>query len=284
LYWINESRLLPILNPKAAGVISKLAKLNIHRQIKDPVLRKQLTPSYKIGCKRILISNKYYPAFNRSNVSLITEGISSIEGNAIIDKDGNRRDVDAIILGTGFHADPRKYMKGFTVTGKNGVTLLEQWRQGAEAYYGMTVNGFPNMFQLVGPNTGLGHNSVIFMIESQVHYIIDCLKKMEVRAAQTIEVRSSAQRRFNDWVQANLKDTVWSSGCVSWYLQGDGRNFTMWPGSTWMYRFRTKNAKPESYIWLTQSDLKVCSEAIKSDLDNREAVAENKESVNSLPG
>jgi len=257
LYWLNESRLWPILHPRIASVVSKVAKLHIRKHIKDPELRKKLTPDYTIGCKRILISNRYLPTFNRSNVDLITEGIQTIEENAIVSRDGKRREIDAIVLGTGFHADPRTYMKDFTITGKGGVNLLEQWKEGAEAYFGMTVKGFPNMFQLVGPNTGLGHNSVIFMIESQVHYVVECLKAMKSRNAQTVEVKPEVQERFNDWVQKGLENTVWSSGCASWYLQDDGKNFTIWPGSTWRYRLMTRTVPTNNFIWKSKSELPV---------------------------
>jgi len=273
LYWLNESRLWPILNPRIASVVSKVAKLHIHKHIKDPALRKKLTPDYTIGCKRILISNKYLPTFNRANVDLITEGIETIEENAIVSRDGKRREIDAIVLGTGFHADPRTYMKDFTITGKDGVNLLEQWQHGAEAYFGMTVKGFPNMFQLVGPNTGLGHNSVIFMIESQVHYVVECLKAMKSRNAQTMEVKPEVQERFNDWVQKGLENTVWSSGCASWYLQDDGKNFTIWPGSTWRYRLMTRTVPTNNFVWKSQSELPLESHAVQSSSEQQTGFA-----------
>ncbi len=264
LYWFNESRLLPMLNPKIAAGVSKLAKLHIKKSVKDPALRKKLTPNYTIGCKRILISNQYYPAFNRSNVDLITEGIQSVGENHITTIDGQKREVDAIILGTGFHADPRSYLKYFKITGKDGVNLLDHWKAGPEAYLGTTVSGFPNMFQLVGPNTGLGHNSIIFMIESQVHYIVKCLKEMKRRNVQTVEVKQEKQTAFNAWVQDNLKDTVWASGCASWYLQSDGKNFSLWPGSTWGYRLKTRNIKLDHYRWQSLSDISQSSPVVES--------------------
>ncbi|GLQ32024.1 flavin-containing monooxygenase [Litoribrevibacter albus] len=265
LYWMNESRLLPILHPKMANLLSKLAKLHIRKYIKDPELREKLTPNYTIGCKRILISNRYLPTFNRSNVELVTDGIQSIGEDHIVTRDGKKREVDAIILGTGFHADPRNYMKNFTIQGKDGMKLLDAWKEGAEAYFGITVKGFPNMFQLVGPNTGLGHNSVIFMIESQVHYVIECLKKMKAKNAQTLEVKPDVQAGFNEWVQAGLKNTVWSSGCASWYLQDDGKNFTIWPGSTWSYRLKTRNVPDQSFYWKALSELPSKATAQASD-------------------
>ena len=255
LYWWNEVRLLPILNAKVASAFTGLGKLHIRKYIKDPELRKQLTPDYTIGCKRILISNRYLPTFNRDNVDLVTDGIKQIGEDYIETVQGQKRQVDAIILGTGFQADPRQYMQNFTITGKNGIRLLDQWSQGAESYYGMAVTNFPNMFQLVGPNTGLGHNSVIFMIESQVHYILGCLKMMKQRNAQTIEVKQEVQTKFNEWIQKKLKNTVWSSGCASWYIQEDGKNFTIWPASTWRYRLQTRTPKASSFVWQSTSQL-----------------------------
>ncbi|MFC3150252.1 flavin-containing monooxygenase [Litoribrevibacter euphylliae] len=268
LYWMNESRLLPILNPTVASVFSKVAKLHIRKYIKDPELRAKLTPDYTIGCKRILISNKYLPTFNRSNVELITDGIQEVGEDHIVTRDGKKRDIDAIILGTGFQADPRNYLKDFVIQGRDGKTLLDEWKEGAEAYFGMTVKGFPNMFQLVGPNTGLGHNSVIFMIESQVHYVIECLKKMKTKNAQTMEVKPEIQTQFNEWIQNGLKNTVWSSGCASWYIQDNGKNFTIWPGSTWRYRLKTRSVPETSFVWKSLSQLpeKIIEEgAVKAD-------------------
>lgn len=247
LYWTNESRVWPIFNPAIAKTLQKLAKAFIRYQVKDPVLAEKLTPDYTIGCKRVLISNKWYPMFNRPNVELVTEGIQEVREHSIVTRDGVERPADCIILGTGFIVDPRIYMKDFPCTGLPGHDLNVDWKDGAEAYYGVNVTGFPNLYQLVGPNTALGHNSIIFMIECQVHYILEQLRLLKEKGADYIDVKPAAQREFNENIQRNLKGTVWSSGCQSWYQQEGGKNFTIWPFSTWKYWLRTRQVREEHF-------------------------------------
>jgi len=187
--------------------------------------------------------------FNRKNVELVTDGIQEVRENTIVTRDGVERPVDCIILGTGFIVDPRIYMKDFPCTGLPGHDLNKDWKDGAESYYGMTTTGFPNLFQLVGPNSALGHNSIIFMIESQVHYIQECMRLMKEKGVDYMDVKASAQRSFNEDVQENIKGTVWSTGCVSWYQQEDGKNFTIWPWSTWKYWLETRKVKEEDYLF-----------------------------------
>ena len=249
LYWINESRVTLMLNPRIAKLMEGLARLHLRFKVKDPVTRQKLTPDYTIGCKRILISNQYYPAFNRENVELVTDGIQGIRKNSIVTADGEERPVDAIILGTGFVADPCQYMKHFPITGLNGQPLLDTWKDGAEAYLGMSVSGFPNLFQMVGPNTGLGHNSMIFMIESQSRYIVDAITHLKAKGMGHMDIRADIQRDFNAGLQKKLVGTVWQTGCQSWYKRADGKNFTLWPGTTFRYRWETRKIKPEYYSW-----------------------------------
>jgi cation diffusion facilitator CzcD-associated flavoprotein CzcO len=187
--------------------------------------------------------------FNRPNVDLVTAGIREIRAGSIVTEDGVEREVDCIILGTGFIVDPRIYMQNFPVTGLPGHTLGVDWKDGAEAYLGITVTGYPNLFQLVGPNTALGHNSIVFMIECQVRYILDCLRELRSRDADYLDVDAAEQQRFNRRVQQALEGTVWSSGCVSWYQQSDGRNFTIWPWSTWRYWLQTRRMEPAHYCF-----------------------------------
>lgn len=249
LYWSNESRLLPILNAGIARQLQKFAKLFIRFQVKDRALAEKLTPDYTIGCKRILISNKYYPTFNRSNVELVTEGIRELREHSIVTRDGVERAVDCIILGTGFVVDPREYLQGFPLTGRAGHQLLQDWKETSKGYYGSQVAGYPNLFQLVGPNTGLGHNSIIFMIEAQVHYILQCMQLMKQHGADSIEVKQSVQDEFNEKVQAGFRDTVWNSGCVSWYKNAEGGNFALWPFSTWRFWLQTRKVRAENYVF-----------------------------------
>jgi cation diffusion facilitator CzcD-associated flavoprotein CzcO len=247
LYWTNESRVWPLFHPLLARVVQRLARFNIRRQVQGRRLAQLLTPDYTIGCKRILISNDWYPMFNRPNVKLVTAGIGEIRANEIITTDGVAHAVDCIVLGTGFVVDPRIYMQDFPVTGLNGRELIQDWRNGAEAYYGIHVSGFPNLHQLVGPNTALGHNSVVFMIEAQVHYVLRCMDALRERGADFLDVKRETQVVFNERVQRALRGTVWSTGCRSWYQQADGRNFTIWPWSTWRYWMATRKLDPDAY-------------------------------------
>jgi cation diffusion facilitator CzcD-associated flavoprotein CzcO len=250
LYWTNEIRVLPIFNPTIAKVVEKAMLYNMHKQVKNPEVRRKLTPNYTFGCKRVLISNTYYPTFNRPNVELVTDGIKEIREHSIVTKDGVERPADCIILGTGFVVDPRLYMENFALTGRNGHNLGVDWKEGPEAYMGTTMAGYPNMFQLVGPATGLGHNSIIFMIEAQVRYIIDCLKIREQKGADFIDVKPSVQKRFNDEVQEQVSSTVWNSGCRSWYQTAEGKTFAIWPWSTWRFWLRTRQVDQTDYEWV----------------------------------
>ena len=245
LYWSNESRVVPIAKPGIMKFTQKLAELFIKYEVKNPELAKKLTPDYIMGCKRILVSNKYFPTFNRHNVELVTEKIQELTEHSIITQDGKERPIDCLIYGTGFITDPRIYMKNFQCTGLDGVELNEMWKQGAESYYGICVKDFPNLFQLLGPNTLLAHNSVIFMIEAQVEYILQLMQLVDQSQSDAIMVKDQAQDTFNQQVQHMFEKTVWQSGCVNWYQQEGGKNFALWPTYTWKYWLKTKkpNAK-----------------------------------------
>jgi hypothetical protein len=195
----------------------------------------------------VLISNEWYPMFRRANVELVTAGVREITETGIVTDDGVERPVDCIVLGTGFIVDPRIYMQRFPVTGLPGHVLADDWRTGAEAYYGISVAGYPNLHQLVGPNTALGHNSIIFMIEAQVHYVLQCLRALREQGADWLSVEPQAQVEFNVRLQAALRGTVWTTGCRSWYQQDDGKNFTIWPWSTWRYWRETRRIDPGRY-------------------------------------
>ena len=248
LYWSNESRVWPIFHPSLARVGGEALKWWIRWSVKDPQVAAALIPDYTLGCKRVLISNKWYPMFNRDNVELVTAGIREIKEHSIVTDDGQERAADCIILATGFVVDPRIYMQGMSCHGLPGHDLLRDWQDQVEAYYGVSVAGYPNMFQLVGPNSALGHNSIIFMIECQVHYILNCMKLLEQSGADSIDVQPQAQAAFNEEVQKALRGTVWSSGCVSWYTDSQGKNYTIWPWSTWRYWLRTRELKRADFI------------------------------------
>jgi cation diffusion facilitator CzcD-associated flavoprotein CzcO len=248
IYWMLEARVVGFtVDPRLMKLFEAVARGHIRKQIKDPVLRKKLTPDYTIGCKRILISNDYYPALAQPNVEVIADGVREIRANSVIDSNGVEREVDVIIWGTGFHAaDPVPRGVFF---GKNGIDILDAWKNGAEAYKGTTMTGFPNLFFIVGPNTGLGHSSMVFMIESQVRYISEALKTMRERKASVAEVKPEALRAYNDKLQSKIGKAVWNTGgCQSWYLDENGRNVTLWPGATWQFRLQTRQFDADRYV------------------------------------
>ncbi|WP_407304155.1 flavin-containing monooxygenase [Acinetobacter sp.] len=253
LYWSNESRVVPIVKPTVMKYTQKLAEAYIKYQVKDKSLAQKLTPNYIMGCKRILVSNKYYPAFNRRNVELVTDGIQELTRNSIITQDGKECQIDCLIYGTGFITDPRIYLKSFKCTGENGLDLQEAWQDGAESFYGMCTKGFPNLFQLLGPNTVLAHNSVIFMIESQINYILQMIQLVKHTHSHALVVKNQVQDQFNVEVQSLLNGTVWQSGCVSWYQQDGGKNFALWPTYTWKYWLKTKKLNPADYRLLNKT-------------------------------
>src|ERR1700722_4520740 len=197
IYWRLESRVLGFtVHPKAMKALELLGRLHIKRSIKDAQLREQVTPDYTIGCKRILMSNEYYPALDRDNVNLVTGGVSRVTERGVVGADGVEHEVDAIIYGTGFKvADPLGPMR---IEGLGGASLADLWGEnGLEAYLGTTVAGFPNLFILVGPNTGLGHNSIVYMIESQVHYVLQAIKTLRERELAFVDVKRDVQASFN---------------------------------------------------------------------------------------
>ena len=250
LYWSNESRVIPIVKPMAMRYAQKLGQAFIRFQVKDKTIAQKLTPDYIMGCKRILISNKYYPTFNRKNVELITEQIQELTEDSIITQDGKKRKIDCLIYGTGFVTDPRIYLKQFPCIGQHGQSLSEVWENGAESYYGVSIKGFPNLFQLLGPNTVLAHNSVLFMIEAQIEYILQLIQLVDRTQTQAAVVKDEIQDKFNDRVQRMLEGTVWQSGCTSWYQQNGGKNFSLWPTYTWRYWVETRQVNPADYHFL----------------------------------
>ena len=224
----------------------RLALRHLHRQVRDPELRRKLTPTYRMGCKRVLISNDYLPALARENVEVVTDAIREVRPRSIVTADGTEREVDTIIFGTGFHVTDMPAAE--RVRGRDGRSLAEVWDGSPQAHLGTMVAGCPNLFFLVGPNTGLGHNSIVFMIESQCNYVLDALRLMQAGGAAELEVRPEAQAAYNARIQEQMRGTVWTSGgCASWYLDAQGRNTTLWPTFTWPFRERTRRLDPAHY-------------------------------------
>ncbi|MEW6777191.1 MAG: NAD(P)/FAD-dependent oxidoreductase [Bdellovibrionota bacterium] len=246
IYWMLESRFFAFSEgSRIAKTVKKEAREYLRNSIEDPSLRKALTPDYELGCKRILISNDYYPCFNRSNVELITTGIERIEKNGVRTQDGTLREADTIIFGTGFQSTD--FLAPMKITGRNSLDLNEAWRDGAEAYFGITVSGFPNLFLLYGPNTNLGHNSIIFMLECQIRYTMECIKKLAQERLAYLDPMPGEMRRYNDRLQARHADLVWNSGCTSWYKNESGKNTNNWPGFTVEYWLKTRKVDFSAY-------------------------------------
>ena len=234
-----------VKNPKLLAIAERMARAHMRKQISDPGLLEKVTPGYAIGCKRILPSNKWYPALSQPNVQLVEGGVEEVRPNAVVGADGVERAVDAIIFGTGFEVTDMPASRH--VRGRGGKLLHEEWNGSPKAHMGCTVAGFPNLFMLLGPNTGLGHSSMVYMVESQIAYVMGALRTMDARGAATIEVRADAAREFNEAIDRRMDGTVWSTGCQSWYLDDTGRNATLWPDWTWRFRRRAARFDAEHY-------------------------------------
>jgi cation diffusion facilitator CzcD-associated flavoprotein CzcO len=217
----------------------------LRANVADPSLRAKLQPSDPMGCKRILLSNEYYAALGRENVSLVTMPIERIERDAIVSTDGARHRADTIVFATGFTATD--FLAPMEVLGRDARRLDAVWQGGAEAYLGMSVAGFPNFFILYGPNTNLGHSSIVYMLESQMRYVMRALFAMRRLRLRTLEVLPAVQERFNDRLQRAMRRTVWDRDCASWYKAPSGKGTTNWPGFTFAYRRATSRFDPARY-------------------------------------
>ena len=232
--------------PKLMGLARKLARRNLQRAVADPALRERRTPDYEIGCKRILPSNRWYPTLTKPNVELVTDGIDHVRPDGIVTRAGEFRAVDTIIFATGFHVTDIRI--AHRLRRGDGRTLDDVWGGSPRAYRGTTIPGFPNLFFLVGPNTGLGHNSIIFMIEAQLAYVMDALAHMRAAGATRVDVKADAERAYNDHIQHKLARSVWNTGgCSSWYLDRNGRNATIWPDFTFRFWGQMRRFDPHAY-------------------------------------
>jgi cation diffusion facilitator CzcD-associated flavoprotein CzcO len=234
-----------VKNPRLMAVPERISRRHMRAQIRDPELRARVTPDYTIGCKRILPSNRWYPALVEANVELVTQAITHVRPRSVVTADGAEREVDTIIFGTGFHVADMPI--GEWVRGRGGKRLVDVWEGSPRAHLGSMVAGFPNLFLLLGPNTGLGHSSMVYMIESQINHVIDALRVMRQRGAAVAEVTPEAQAAYSEEMQAKLETTVWNTGCQSWYLDATGRNPTVWPDWTWRFRMRTRRFDPAEH-------------------------------------
>ena len=247
IYLYREVWILVFRHPSVMARAQRLAMRHLSRSVPDPVLRAKLTPTYVMGCKRVLLSNDYYPALMRKNVAVVTEPIAEVRARSIVTIDGVERSVDALVFGTGFRVtDPPLAPR---IRGRFGQTLEEAWAGSPKAHVGTSIAGFPNLFILLGPNTGLGHNSVVYMTEAQIDHVIGALRHMRDHGIEAIEPTAPAQQAFVAGVDRRMRGTVWvAGGCSSWYLDRTGRNSTLWPDSSWSYYRRASRFVAAEYM------------------------------------
>jgi cation diffusion facilitator CzcD-associated flavoprotein CzcO len=275
LVYVSREALVPAFakRPARMRAVARMGRKHIAAAIKDPALQRRLTPDYTPGCKRLLLSNDWYPTLARANVT-VTSGVSRVTPTAVIDTEGNSHDVDVIIFATGFHVTDNPFMQ---LVSANGQSLAEAWQSGGmAAHKGTTVSGFPNMFLLAGPNTGIGHTSLVYMIESQIPYVMQGIDW--IRRGYTMDVRRRAQGEFNVGVQRRMGRSVWQTGsCASWYQDSQGRNPTIWPDFTWRFRLQTRHLDTGAYDFrpLQQQALAVHERPMESVLGTPDAAPED---------
>ncbi|MBB1012105.1 cation diffusion facilitator CzcD-associated flavoprotein CzcO [Dietzia kunjamensis] len=246
-YASREFQVVGLTRTRAAlAPIKALGRAHLAMQVRDRALRARLTPHFEIGCKRILLSNTWYPALSRDNVDVVTEPITRVTERGIVTGDGTEHPADVLVVATGFHVTDSPFFE--RVRGTDGRTLADKWQsEGMEAYKGTTVAGYPNLFVLVGPATGLGHSSMIYMIESQLNYLVDALRTMRDRGLQTVEVRAAVQDAYNRELRDSTGETVWVTGCRSWYLDDKGNAPAVWPDYTFTFRNQTREFDLSAY-------------------------------------
>jgi cation diffusion facilitator CzcD-associated flavoprotein CzcO len=247
-YAVRESSLPGFVGSgRAIAPLALRSRRMLRRQVADPALRARLTPRYRIGCKRIVPSNEWYPALTQPNVNVVTSAIERVTAAGIATADGAHHDADAIVYATGFHVTDLPFAR--RVVGDGGEVLSERWAGSPQAYKGTAVPGFPNLFMVLGPNTGLGHNSIVYMIESQIAYLVDAMRRMRADGIHAVDVRPEAYARWNAAIQRRMPGTVWNSGgCASWYIDANGLNTAIWPDYTWRFRRLTRRFDLEAYV------------------------------------
>ena len=244
-----EFRFLGFRFGAVGRVFEAVSRAFLRREVSDPVLRAQLTPDFRIGCKRILISSDYYRALTQPNVTLVTERIASIDAEGVTTADGAHHRADVLIGGTGFDATHPPIAR--LIVGRGGVPLADRWAPHMSALRGTTVADFPNLFLLVGPNTALGHNSIVAIIEAQLGYVLGALDELDARSAGSLEPDPAAQAAYDAKLQRALRGSVWESGCANFYLDDTGRNTTLWPGTVLAFRRALRRFDAGDYVWVT---------------------------------
>ncbi|ROM70938.1 monooxygenase [Pseudomonas brassicacearum] len=250
IYWQFETRVIAFKYSRpAVRMVQRQALKLLERQVPDANLRRRLTPDYLIGCKRVILSNTLYPALCRANVSVHgpEQGIAALDETGILTRDGQHIELDLIVWSTGF--DATDGVVPYPVTGKNGRRLRDAWAQYPRAYLGTSLPDFPNLFIVTGPNTGSGHTSALFIIESQMNYILDCIRTLNRQNLRSIEVRPAAEQRYTEMIHREMQRTVWKSGgCHSWYQSKSGHVIAMFPGFSFTYHCLTRRLRLADHI------------------------------------
>ncbi len=248
IYAAREAIAIPMLRVALAPALRAVGRGHLRRQVRDPQLRARLTPDYLPGCKRILVANDYLPSLEQRNVEVLSAGLAEVRGRTVVGSDGSEREVDTIILATGFHVLDMPIAD--RIADGQGRSLADRWNGSPQAHRGSMVAGFPNFFLLLGPNTGLGHNSVVYMAEAQAGWVLKALEHMDRGEIEAVEVTERAQRAWNDAIQRRMPGTVWlEGGCASWYLDANGLNTSLWPDFSFrfaqaMRRFNADELEP----------------------------------------
>ena len=247
MYATREATMLAFRHLRGAALLERLARRHLAAQLPDRSLREKLTPHFAFGCKRVLLSNDYYPALTKPNAEVVTDAIREIEPRGVVTHDGRLREVDAIILGTGFR--PTDPPLAPHITGRDGRTLAQAWSPSMRAYASTTVSGFPNLFIVPGPNAGIGHTSLIYMIESQLSHVVSALQYMTAAGVSAMEPRAAAQANYAAAIDERMRGTVWTAGgCQSWYIDASGRNSVLWPDFTFRFRQQVARMNPRHYL------------------------------------
>jgi cation diffusion facilitator CzcD-associated flavoprotein CzcO len=260
LYWGHEASATALVwNTPLTSVVARLGKMHLRRQVKDPWLRRQLTPDFTPGCKRMLVSSDYYPALQRDNCKLIDWPIATLSPVGLRTSDGIEHHLDCLVFATGY--DVHLTGPPFPVTGLGGRSLSAEWTDGAQAYKSASAHGYPNLFFMTGPNSGPGHNSLLVYIEGQLEYAVRGITTILDSDLRYLDVRQDVQRRYNERIQRRLTKTTWMSGCSSWYLTKDGHNVSMYPGFATQYLRQMRDFQYADYDAVEHAAVRVSSSA-----------------------
>ncbi|MET9329388.1 NAD(P)/FAD-dependent oxidoreductase [Tsukamurella sp. NPDC003166] len=252
-FWGHESVALGVVwNTPLTRVVEAVSKLHLWLQVRDPWLRRQLTPDFAAGCKRLLMTSDYYPALQRDNCTLVTWPIARISPQGIRTVEGVEHRFDCIVFATGF--DVSKTGSPIPVTGLDGRVLADEWSGGAYAYRSVAVSGYPNLYVTFGPNSGPGHSSALVYMEAQIDYITDAIGQLLRGGWKALDVRADVQEEYNRDIQRRLTSTTWNSGCSSWYLTDDGFNATMYPGFASQYVGQLRTVDLQDYRILVHEE------------------------------